>query len=102
MPGEIAEMMLNGTMCQGCGEFLHDGADGPGYPGFCAGCAPDEDLSAEHAPSGGQSAKKKAFCPLCSKRFKTAHACFQHISDKHGHAVFAAAELAIAKAEGRP
>lgn len=38
--GEIADMMLDGTMCQGCGVFLHDGEDGPGYPGYCSGCAP--------------------------------------------------------------
>lgn len=40
--GEIADMMLDGTTCQGCGEFLRDGSDGPGYPGYCAGCARDE------------------------------------------------------------
>jgi len=33
--GEIADMVLDGTMCQGCGEFIYDGADGPGYPGYC-------------------------------------------------------------------
>jgi hypothetical protein len=33
--------MLDGTMCAGCGEFLHDGEDGPGYPGYCSSCAPD-------------------------------------------------------------
>ena len=38
--GEIADMMLDGTICQGCGEWLCDGEDGPGYPGFCAGCQP--------------------------------------------------------------
>jgi hypothetical protein len=35
--GDIAEMMLDGTLCQGCGEFL--GGD-DGLPGYCAGCAP--------------------------------------------------------------
>jgi hypothetical protein len=39
--GEIAEMMLDGTMCAGCGEFLNDGYDGEGYPEYCAACAPD-------------------------------------------------------------
>lgn len=39
--GEIAEMMLDGTMCQGCGEFLHDGEDGDGIPAYCAGCEPE-------------------------------------------------------------
>lgn len=39
--GEMAEMLLNGTMCSGCGEWLHDGEDGDGFPGYCASCAPD-------------------------------------------------------------
>ena len=33
--GEIAEMMLNGEMCQWCGEFM----DNPqGFPSVCAAC----------------------------------------------------------------
>lgn len=38
--GEIAEMMLDGTMCAGCGEFFHDGDDSS-FPRYCAGCSPD-------------------------------------------------------------
>jgi hypothetical protein len=45
--GEIADMMLDGTMCQGCGEWLHDGDDGPGFPGYCSACEPDEDEGEE-------------------------------------------------------
>lgn len=45
--GEIADMMLDGTMCQGCGEWLNDGEDGPGYPGYCAGCKPLDDEDEE-------------------------------------------------------
>ncbi len=33
MPGEIAEMMLDGTLCQGCGEFM---GEAQGFPGFCS------------------------------------------------------------------
>lgn len=36
--GEIAEMMLDGTMCALCGEFLRDGEDGDGFPEYCEGC----------------------------------------------------------------
>jgi hypothetical protein len=39
--GEIAEMMLEGILCQGCGEYL---GDGDGFPVFCAACAEDNDL----------------------------------------------------------
>ncbi len=38
--GEIAESMLDGTLCQGCGEFL--GEAGPGYPRYCASCKESE------------------------------------------------------------
>lgn len=38
--GEAAEMMLDGTLCAGCGEFM-DG-DGDGIPRYCCeDCAPE-------------------------------------------------------------
>ena len=46
--GEAAEMMLDGTCCEGCGEFM-DG-DAPGYPRYCSGCRPAK-KSKTHAPS---------------------------------------------------
>ena len=44
--GEISEMMIDGTVCQICGEYM---GEGEGYPVTCAGCA-DED-----APRNGMS-----------------------------------------------
>ena len=41
--GEIAEMMLDGTLCQVCGSII-DG-DTPGYPRYCEDCAKDEVVS---------------------------------------------------------
>ena len=39
--GEIAEMMLDGFMCEQCGEIIGDmeTGEGQGFPGLCAGCA---------------------------------------------------------------
>lgn len=37
--GEIAEMVLNGDMCENCGEYL---GGGPGYPVKCPTCAREE------------------------------------------------------------
>lgn len=37
--GEIAEMMLDGDMCQYCGVWV---GGGDGYPQSCAGCADDD------------------------------------------------------------
>ena len=40
--GEIAELILDGTMCCVCGEWLHDGEDGDGYPMMCDACAAEQ------------------------------------------------------------
>jgi hypothetical protein len=41
--GEIADMMLDGTMCSCCGEWLNDGEDGDGYPMMCESCAAQQE-----------------------------------------------------------
>ena len=51
--GEIADMMLDGTMCQQCGEFICDGEDGDGYPVTCASCI------AQNNKDDAQQEKKK-------------------------------------------
>ena len=35
--GEIADMMLEGFLCEGCGEWMGDD-EGPGYARLCAAC----------------------------------------------------------------
>lgn len=40
--GEYAEMMLDGTCCESCGEVFDDilcGAEIPGFPRMCKTCA---------------------------------------------------------------
>ena len=37
--GEIAEMILDGTLCEGCGEVFGD-FDSPGFPRRCSACRP--------------------------------------------------------------
>ncbi len=37
--GDIADMMLEGVLCQICGEYL---GDGDGYPVTCSGCQKTE------------------------------------------------------------
>lgn len=45
--GEIAEMHLDGTLCEMCGEFL-DG-ESPGYPRYCSKqCAEDRGCDVDH------------------------------------------------------
>lgn len=41
--GEAAEDILDGTVCEGCGEFFDDIIDGdepPGFPRRCPSCEP--------------------------------------------------------------
>lgn len=56
--GEVAEMILDGTLCQVCGEFMGDDC---GYPRTCAGC-----LKAEKSDSPIDKVK----CPTCGKKVK--------------------------------
>lgn len=49
--GEIADMMLDGVLCQICGEYL--GGDGSGFPMTCAAC------SREEKPKKRKKRKKK-------------------------------------------
>lgn len=70
--GENAEMMLDGTCCSVCGEYM--GGD-EGYPTTCPGCS-DEEPDYHPAP------KAKAKCPQCGKVVKQA-GLDDHIRVKH-------------------
>ena len=70
--GEIAEMMLAGCICEGCGEYL---VEGDGYPTRCAAC--QGDLKPEKAPKS-----IKVECPVCKKKVKSA-GLNDHIRDVH-------------------
>jgi hypothetical protein len=94
--GEIADMMLDGTLCEGCGGYIE--GDGCGFPRYCsAQCANDRgaDFSADdrYAPRvprfnryavkpSPKSASGKVACPVCHKRLKPA-GVGDHIRDVH-------------------
>ena len=84
--GEIADMMLDGTMCQVCGVYMHEYEAAPGYPVTCASC--DEGPGApEGVPSNWVKDPKTVLCrehPKCERRFRTQEAATQHWVDKHG------------------
>ena len=82
--GEYAEMMLDGTLCEGCGIPLGSGGLGPRR---CAGCAPYY----QHGPvisypaSTRPDPRRKIACSLgCGRKFKTEGAMEQHIQVYHG------------------
>lgn len=40
--GDIADMMLDGTLCERCGEYIDE--QQPGHPRLCSGCNDDRKL----------------------------------------------------------
>ena len=92
MMGEIADMVLEGFLCQQCGTFMdHE----TGYPQTCAACAGEARppgtrwKDGPHIVSNWQNraqvevpAKVKVVCPNCGKRVKAA-GFYQHMQDMH-------------------
>lgn len=78
--GEIADLMINGDICEGCGVEL-DGS-GDGYPRRCRGC--ERDSRSEYADQQAPPPRAdKTNCPTCRKRVKVAGLA-DHLRDKHG------------------
>jgi hypothetical protein len=71
--GEIAEMMLDGTLCACCGDYI---GDDDGFPMYCDECAP------HFQPEPVKPAQKTA-CNQCGKRVKLAGLA-DHQRDVHG------------------
>jgi hypothetical protein len=70
--GDIADAMLDGDLCQGCGVYMEGGN---GYPQTCPSCQRE----AKDFPQG-RSAKVK--CPICNKTVK-AVGLKDHTRDAH-------------------
>ena len=93
MPGEIAEMMLEGILCQGCGGPIGDyESGGLGYPGYCAGCQPDTDsIEIRHLPRETKAERKRRVAPtmeprcclMCGKKSTSEDGIAQHMRDVH-------------------
>lgn len=85
--GDISEMMLDGILCEGCGEYLGEGG---GFPTRCAGCAPEVSEAdpvwdwwntvpkprKNHAP-------RKLCCIQCRRTLLNQDALNQHWRDTH-------------------
>ena len=72
--GDIADMVLDGMMCEQCGEYL---GKGDGYPRSCKVCS---SISSPEAYSELFGNKKR--CPLCNKWVKKV-GLPQHLKAKH-------------------
>lgn len=75
--GDIADMMLDGTLCEGCGVYIE--GEAPGYPRHCsAQCRTD--CSPAVAPKSQPIAKVK--CPICKRKVKH-NGLADHMRDAH-------------------
>jgi hypothetical protein len=72
--GEIADLMIDGEICQVCGEELGEAV---GYPRTCGGCQLQDRYEAQQAEG-----QKKVACPTCGRKFK-AVGLPQHQRDAH-------------------
>lgn len=72
--GYISEMMLDGTLCEGCGCNLAGPA--PGYPRYCSRRC-QQDRQGEFVQS------TKVRCPACHRMVKR-RGLADHMRDAHG------------------
>ena len=77
--GEIAEMMFDGTLCEGCGGYIDDDG-GFGVPRYCS----DACARGRGALEDDQQTEKWFQCSLCQKRFRYRKSVEQHTQDAHG------------------
>lgn len=87
--GDIADAMLNGELCEGCGTYME--GEPTGFPSYCsAQCAEDRGFFApeprpaklKRQPATAPGSDKTA-CPRCQKKVKR-HGLPDHLRDKHG------------------
>ena len=75
MAGDVADAMLDGTLCENCGEFIGSMA---GYPRKCAGCVYGE----PEAPPDNHRMVATVICPSCDKKVKEV-GLGRHVKDAH-------------------
>jgi Zn finger protein HypA/HybF involved in hydrogenase expression len=72
--GDVADMMIDGTLCEGCGVYLE--GESHGVPRYCTGCMSNDDVSMINTNT-------KVNCPKCQRRVKEIGLA-DHMRDKHG------------------
>lgn len=87
--GEIADMMIEGDLCAGCGAFIDEGG-GDGFPRYCSKqCAKDCGAAYALGPNNQvlrdytAPPTQKVKCPTCQRRVKITGLA-DHQRDAHG------------------
>ncbi len=78
--GDISDMMLDGTLCQGCGCFIGDPV---AYPRNCSICKKEMKRDAHKATMERHQKIKKVPCPMCGRKVKVVGMA-DHQRDAHG------------------
>ena len=78
--GEIADMMLDGTLCESCGVYME--GSGMGYPQRCYACQ-REDRAGQPANYAAPKNAAKVACKTCGRHVKSV-GLNDHMRDKHG------------------
>ena len=84
--GDIADMMLDGTLCEGCGGYIDGNSNG--IPRLCSSCKPTkaERAATNIARNAAEMAlKKKGKCITCGRRVRLVGMA-DHMKDAHGAA----------------
>ena len=71
--GEIADLMLEGVLCEHCGVALY--GEAPGHPRYCS-------KRCKRAATPGVPKATKIDCPTCKKRVKRS-GLRDHMRDAH-------------------
>jgi hypothetical protein len=79
--GEIADMMLDGTLCEECGVYLDDDEGACGYPRYCEDCEDPSD--SKHNGPNSHKKPEKIKCPHCEKKCGGEQGLDTHIKAKH-------------------
>lgn len=77
--GDIADMILEGLLCEGCGAYIDDDSDG--VPRRCGDCQRFDAQEARSRPA--KASAPKTNCPTCNRRVKLAGLA-DHQRDAHG------------------
>lgn len=91
--GDVADMMLDGTLCEGCGCYLGASSDSPKRCDDCRLSSFEAHMEAANASDSERAAKNrvtaalraKAACPYCAKRVSIA-GIVDHVKAKHADA----------------
>ena len=78
--GEIADMMIDGELCEGCGGYIGEPV---GYPRRCGPCRKEQRTDALRTVTHSHHRTKKTECPTCGKRVKIV-GLTDHMRDSHG------------------